>query len=69
MEDFIKNMRDATPEELQAVEEYIESISVPTGITFYDNFDTPSVCNNCSNNPKNGGSGVCHCTLATPVFY
>lgn len=22
-----------------------------------------SACENCSNNPKNGGSGICHCTL------
>lgn len=24
-------------------------------------------CKDCSNNPKNGGSGLCHCTL--PYFY
>lgn len=27
----------------------------------YDN----ETCKYCGNNPKNGGSGVCHCTLAT----
>ncbi len=25
-----------------------------------------SACVNCSNNPKNGGSGICHCTLGQP---
>lgn len=25
-----------------------------------------SACANCSNNPKNGGSGICHCTLGQP---
>ena len=25
--------------------------------------DYPSCCDGCSNNPKNGGSGVCNCTL------
>lgn len=25
-----------------------------------------SVCESCSNNPKNGGSGICFCTLGTP---
>lgn len=25
-----------------------------------------SACVHCSNNPKNGGSGFCHCTLGTP---
>lgn len=23
-------------------------------------------CENCSNNPKNGGSGICNCTLGLP---
>ena len=23
-------------------------------------------CQNCSNNPANGGSGICHCTLGLP---
>lgn len=27
-----------------------------------NNFAQP-VCENCSNNPKNGGSGICHCIL------
>lgn len=25
-----------------------------------------SVCGSCSNNPRNGGSGICHCTLGLP---
>ena len=25
-----------------------------------------NVCESCSNNPKNGGSGICFCTLGTP---
>ena len=24
------------------------------------------VCKHCSNNPKNGGSGICHCILGSP---
>lgn len=28
-----------------------------------------SACTNCSNNPKNGGSGVCFCTLGQQVIY
>ena len=65
-------MRDATLEELQSVEDYIGSISVPTKINFndfYDNFDTPSVCNNCGNNPKNGGSVICNCILGQQTIY
>jgi hypothetical protein len=26
-------------------------------------YDYPDCCNGCSNNPKNGGSGICNCTL------
>lgn len=26
-------------------------------------------CEFCSNNPKNGGSGICHCILGSQVFY
>lgn len=26
-------------------------------------------CESCVNNPKNGGSGICHCILGTQVTY
>ena len=29
-------MRDATPEEMQSVEEHIDSISKPTGVNFWE---------------------------------
>ena len=29
----------------------------------------PTPCMGCSNNPINGGSGICHCILGTPVIY
>ena len=32
-----------------------------------NNFEQ-SPCKNCSNNPKNGGSGICHCTLGQIQF-
>ncbi len=28
-----------------------------------------SPCTYCSNNPNNGGSGICHCILGTPKIY
>ena len=28
----------------------------------------PPACKHCSNNPRNGGSGICHCTLGTPTI-
>ena len=33
---------------------------------FYD-YSNPCQC--CSNNPKNGGSGICHCILGNPIIY
>ena len=30
--------------------------------------EIPSACKSCSNHPSNGGSGICHCTLGTPVI-
>lgn len=26
-------------------------------------------CANCPNNPKNGGSGICHCIIGLPKIY
>lgn len=26
----------------------------------------PASCVNCKNNPSNGGSGICNCTIGTP---
>jgi len=34
----------------------------PTG-TFSGDHPIPSPCSGCSNNPPNGGSGICHCIL------
>ena len=32
--EWLKNCRDATPEERESVDKYVESISTPTGVTF-----------------------------------
>lgn len=29
----------------------------------------PSPCANCINNPVNGGSGICHCTIGGQTIY
>ena len=29
----------------------------------------PDACKNCNNNPKNGGSGFCHCVLGQRMIY
>lgn len=41
-------------------------------IGLYPQIDYPSCCDGCSNNPKNGGSGICNCTLPymqNPINY
>ena len=63
-------MRDATLEEQKNIREAIEKIAKPTGVNFYDYSEAePSPCDGCANNPKNGGSGICHCTLGQKMFY
>ncbi len=42
------------------VEPYVPSIPLPYS---QDRFET------CGCNPKNGGSGICNCTLSSPVIY
>lgn len=32
-----------------------------------DNWRSP--CTNCLNNPRNGGSGICFCTLGNPIKF
>ena len=47
----------------------IEVKPEPTPIntnSIHNNFFTNDSCINCSNNPKNGGSGICHCILGQP---
>lgn len=31
--------------------------------------DIKSSCDYCTNNPKNGGSGICHCIVCTDTAY
>lgn len=31
--------------------------------------DTQTPCKYCGNNPKNGGSGICHCVSGLQTFY
>lgn len=47
---------DLTEEEyVRQTEEHFEWLK--------NNAFIPPACENCSNHPKNGGSGICHCTL------
>ena len=45
---------------MKSIEDISKFISYPN-ITYEE-----SPCTHCYNNPKNGGSGICWCTLGTP---
>ena len=62
MDEFIKYVKENYDIDLAFIEENPED-------TFRNLLFSISPCENCSNNHKNGGSGICHCTLATPVIY
>lgn len=41
---------------------------IPITITYnYSNRQNP--CANCSNNPNNGGTGICHCVIGMSGIY
>jgi len=52
----IKNATKLSSDDLKISKEYI----IPE---MYDINEMPSSCIHCSNHPRNGGSGICHCTL------
>lgn len=54
-------------EQIQKLNETIEKLKIIQ--TFDSGVQNPSPCDACSNSPKNGGSGICHCTLGTQTFY
>ena len=37
--------------------------------TMWATTGVPSACARCKNNPNNGGSGICHCTLGMQTIY
>ena len=51
------------------LEATLDDMAILNNINFEDarvsTFENSS-CTNCSNNPKNGGSGICFCTLGQP---
>ena len=62
MEEFIKYVKENYDIDLVA-----EPSETPD--TFDNLFFNNDSCKNCSNHPKNGGSGMCHCILGSPIIY
>lgn len=44
------------------------STNIETSITINNAFGTKA-CENCPSNPKNGGDGICFCTLGQNIIY
>ena len=42
----------------------VQVVTVPT--YYYEKHSNTDPCLGCSNNPINGGSGICHCILGVP---
>ena len=62
----IKTYDNVSQEVLQEIEAVIDKAKLQQTLFDPQIIVTPfgsSACQNCTNNPKNGGSGICHCTL------
>ena len=64
--ELFNKLKIPTPEEAEVINEYVKKVT--TGVNFYDLMGIPPACRNCGNHPVNGGSGICHCTLGSPVI-
>ena len=57
IQDYVKSMRDATPEETESIHNYIKSISEPTGYSIFDDWpeqeDNNGKCNDNSDQCQN----------------
>jgi calcineurin-like phosphoesterase family protein len=46
------------------------TLNIPNSmLTYKPLMKEQDACKKCSNNPNNGGSGICHCTLGGPFIY
>lgn len=61
MEAFAKTVEKYSNKFSEGLEEYNDGLIKHDLIKDFE--IEQSACKNCSNNPKNGGSGICHCTL------
>jgi len=60
---------DFSKEEILKLIEIFEESNKYFNYTYTYSNQTNSYCEYCSNHPKNGGSGICHCILGTPIIY
>lgn len=70
IEDIVKEAIEKIYDKQETKEWLPHTIPVKTPDIHFDhqlqwslNTDIPSACQNCSNHPSNGGSGICHCIM------
>ena len=66
MEAFAKTVEEYSNKLGESLEEYNDNIikhNLFKDFEIEQSAFKQSACENCSNNPKNGGSGICHCIL------
>lgn len=60
---------------IKELQEFKESYKIEHTVVEYPMFevvDYDDPCSRCSNHPRNGGSGICHCTipyLRNPTYW
>ena len=73
MEAFTKTVEEYSNKLSESLEEYNDNIikhNLFKDFEIEQSAFKQSICENCSNNPKNGGSGICHCIVGqTQVTY
>ena len=68
MEAFAKTIEEYSNKSSEGLEEYNDNLIKHDLFKDFEIEIEQPACKNCSNNPKNGGSGICHCILGqTPV--
>lgn len=66
MEAFAKTVEEYSNKLGESLEEYNDNIikhNLFKDFEIEQSAFKQSTCENCSNNPKNGGSGICHCII------
>ena len=71
MEISIEELKELLEKEFQRGRESVGMWTIKTyDTTPIKTFTTNKACDNCSNSPKNGGSGLCNCILGmTDIVY
>ena len=65
-EEYLDKLKDKLYTETVTPKQFFEGYKPQY---YFKTDNNNKVCENCGCNPKNGGSGNCNCSLATPTIY